>query len=137
MDQAAWVQPQMLKPLKEMPLQSYESIEADYANDIDRICGDHENLIKVILEDEETLISKHRKHIDDVVDIIKQDMGILQMVEEPQSDVEEYVHKLDSILMKKMDHIFKLRSNLAHFYKHLKKEESLQELYTTKLNETG
>ena len=47
------------------------------------------------------------------------------------------MHKLDGILLKKMEHIFKLRSNLAHFYKHLKKEESLQELYTTKLNETG
>ena len=73
----------MPKPLREMPLQTYEGIEMEYAEDIDKICGDHENLIKVILEDEETLISKHRKHIDDVVDIIKQDMGILQTVEEP------------------------------------------------------
>ncbi len=80
----------------------------------------------MILEDEETLISKHRKHIDDVVDIIKQDMGILQTVEEPQSDIEEYVDKLDGILLRKMEHIMKLRSNLAGFYKHLKKEESLQ-----------
>jgi len=55
-----------------MPLQSYDDIEVEYGDDIDRICGDHENLIKVILEEEETLMSKHRKHIDDVVDIIKQ-----------------------------------------------------------------
>ena len=73
----------MPKPLREMPLQSYDDIEVEYGDDIDRICGDHENLIKVILEEEETLMSKHRKHIDDVVDIIKQDMGILQQVEEP------------------------------------------------------
>ena len=66
-------------------------MEMDYANDLDKICGDHENLIKVILEEEESLISKHRKHIDDVVDVIKQDMEILQNVEEPQSDVEQYV----------------------------------------------
>ena len=59
-------------------------------------------MIKVILEEEETLISNHRKHIDDIVDIVKQDMGILQAVEEPQSDIEEYVDKLDGILMKKM-----------------------------------
>ena len=39
--------------------------------------------------------------------------------------------------MRKMEHILKLRSNLATFYKHLKKEENLQVLYTTKLNETG
>ena len=127
----------MPKPLKQMPLQSYQNMEAEYADDLDKICGDHENLIKVILEEEESLISKHRKHIDDVVDEVKQDMGILQAVEEPQSDIEEYVNKLDGILMSKMEHILSLRANLARFYKHLKKEENLQQLYTTKLNETG
>lgn len=58
-------------------------MEAEYADDIDKICGDHENLIKVILEEEETLMTNHRKHIDDVVEVIKQDMGILANVEEP------------------------------------------------------
>ena len=131
------MKPEMPKPLNEMPLQTYDSIEVEYADDIDKICGDHENLIKVILEEEEELISEHRQHIDDVVDIIKADMGILQNVEEPQSDIEEYVGKLDGILMRKMNHILGLRSKLASFYKHLKQEESLQKLYTTKLNETG
>ena len=115
----------MPKPLSQMPLQTYNQIETEYAEDIDRICGDHEDLIKVILEEEETLISKHRNHIDDVVDIIKEDMATLQNVEEPQSDIEVYVSNLDGILMKKMEHILGLRSKLATFYKHLKKEESL------------
>ena len=91
----------------------------------------------MILEDEESLISKHRQHIDDIVDIVKQDMSLLQNVEEPQSDIEDYVNSLDKILMQKMQHICNLRSNLAKFYKHLKKEESLQKLYTKKLEETG
>jgi len=39
--------------------------------------------------------------------------------------------------MKKMEHILTIRSKLARFHKHLKKEESLQKLYTTKLSETG
>ena len=103
-----------------MPLQTYDSIEAEYAEDIDKICGDHENLIKVILEEEEELIGEHRQHIDDVVDVIKSDMGILQNVEEPQSDIEEYVDKLDDILLRKMQHILSLRSKLSTFYKHLK-----------------
>ena len=64
-------------------------------------------------------------------------MGLLQNVEEPQSDIEEYVDKLDGILMRKMQHILSLRSKLANFYMHLKQEENLQKLYTTKLNETG
>ena len=58
-------------------------------------------------------------------------------MEEPQSDIEEYVDKLDNILLRKMQHILGLRSKLSTFYKHLKQEESLQRLYTTKLNESG
>ena len=104
---------------------------------MEHICGDHENLIKIILEEEEELISVHRQHIDDVVDIIKRDMSLLQVVEEPQSDIEIYVNKLDSILLQKMEMIGNVRKRLAHFYRHLKKEEMLQKLYTTKLNETG
>ena len=49
-----------MRPLNEMPLQTYDQIETDYGDDLERICRDHENLIKVILEDEESLISKHR-----------------------------------------------------------------------------
>ena len=52
-------------------------------------------------------------------------MNLLQDVEEPQSDIEQYVGKLDSILLNKMEHILNLRSKLAKFYKHLKKEEGL------------
>ena len=54
-----------------MPQASYEQLEQTYGNNMELICGDHENLIKVILEEEEELISNHRQHIDDVVDIIK------------------------------------------------------------------
>ena len=54
-----------------MPQESYQQLERRYGDDMESICGDHENLIKVILEEEEELISNHRQHIDDVVDIIK------------------------------------------------------------------
>ena len=91
----------------------------------------------MILEEEEDLITSHRKHIDDVVDIIKQDMMLLQNVEEPQSDIEDYVKTLDNILIQKMELIGEVRNRLATFYSHLKKEENLQKLYTAKLNETG
>ena len=41
------------------------------------------------------------------------------------------------VLLQKMEMIGNVRKRLAHFYKHVKKEEMLQKLYTTKLNETG
>ena len=39
---------------------------------MERICGDHEKLVEIILEEEEELIGSHRTHIDDVVDLVKQ-----------------------------------------------------------------
>ena len=63
------------------------------------MCNDHENLIEQILEEEEELINGHRKHIDDVVDLVKQEMTLLNEVDKPGSDVEEYVKNLDEVLI--------------------------------------
>lgn len=41
------------------------------------MCTAHNDLIKVIIDQEEDLISNHRLHIDQVVEIIKQDMNLL------------------------------------------------------------
>lgn len=46
--------------LKDIPMKSYEDFENQYGDDADRICEDHESLIKVILEEEEELIQCHR-----------------------------------------------------------------------------
>ena len=50
---------------------SYQQLEHKYGDDVERICEDHEKLVVMILEEEEELISGHRQHIDDVVDIVK------------------------------------------------------------------
>jgi kinesin family protein 2/24 len=44
------------------------------------------------------LITGHRRHIDDVVDLVKQEMQYLNDVDKPGSDVEQYVASLDKIL---------------------------------------
>jgi kinesin family protein 2/24 len=43
------------------------------------------------LEEEEELINGHRKHIDDVVDLVKNEMSLLNDVDKPGSDVDSYV----------------------------------------------
>jgi kinesin family protein 2/24 len=58
-------------------------LEQHYGDDLDRICVDHENLIKTILEEEEELISTHRTHVDNSVDIVKKDMELLHNVDLP------------------------------------------------------
>lgn len=67
--------------LKEIPVKSYKDCEQEYGDDTERICEDHESLIKVILEEEEELIQCHRQHIDDVVDIARKDMNLLHAVD--------------------------------------------------------
>ena len=71
------------------------------------------------------MIGTHRTHIDDVVDLVKQEMMLLHDVDKPGSDIEEYVNSLDAILLHKMELIGLVRQRLIDFYKHLKLEENL------------
>ena len=73
------------------------------------MCQDHEKLVELILEEEEELINGHRTHIDDVVDLVKQEMMLLHEVDKPGSDIEEYVSSLDAILLHKMELIICVR----------------------------
>ncbi len=73
-------------------------MERQYAGDTERLCSEHERLIEKILEEEEELITGHRRHIDDVVDLVKQEMSLLNDVDKPGSDVEAYVASLDKLL---------------------------------------
>jgi len=56
-------------------------------------------------------------------------MVLLNEVDKPGSDVEEYVTNLDKILVQKMEMIMNIREQLLNFHKHLKTEETLSKLY--------
>jgi kinesin family protein 2/24 len=88
---------------------TYEELETQYQEDSDKLCNDHERLIEQILEEEEEMINGHRKHIDDLVDLVKTEMALLNEVDKPGSDVEDYVNNLDKLLLSKIDMIHKIR----------------------------
>ena len=50
-------------------------------------------------------------------------MAILKDVDKPGSDVENYVEKLDQLLVKKIEMMVELRRNVLDFYKNIKTEE--------------
>ena len=85
----------------------------------------HEQLIGIILAEEEDLINSHRKMIDEMVDMIKHQMGLLSEVDKPGSDVDHYVRELDTVLNIKEDMIKGIREKLRVFNEHLKQEEDL------------
>jgi kinesin family protein 2/24 len=88
---------------------TYEELEGQYQGDPDRLCNEHENLIEKILEQEEEMINGHRKHIDEVVDLVKNEMTLLNEVDKPGSDVEEYISNLDKMLVNKIHMILDMR----------------------------
>ena len=55
------------------------------------------------------MIQNHRSHIDEVVKVTKEEMSLLNEVDKPGSDVQEYVSNLDKVLVSKIDMIEKLR----------------------------
>ena len=64
-----------------------------------------------------------------MVSIVKDEMNLLNVVDKPNSDVDQYVQELDRVLLGKMNIIGKLRDQLLNFHKHLKTEEKMSVLY--------
>jgi kinesin family protein 2/24 len=56
-------------------------------------------------------------------------MSILNEVDKPGSDVDEYVSNLDKLLLAKIDMIHRIRQQLIDFHVHIKTEESMSKLY--------
>lgn len=52
-------------------------------------------MVNIILTEEEELLTLHWKHIDENVELVKWQMSILNEVDKPGSDVEEYIYSLD------------------------------------------
>lgn len=56
-------------------------------------------------------------------------MQILKEVDKPGSDVQNYVEKLDKILISKIEIMTNLRRQLLDFYKNIKTEEQMLKLF--------
>ena len=61
--------------------------------------------------------------------IVKDEMCLLNVVDKPGSDVDQYVKELDRVLLNKMATIERLRDQLLNFHKNLKTEEKMSALY--------
>ena len=60
-----------------------------------------------------------------MVGIVKEEMTILHEVDQPGSDVEEYIMSLKSMLEQKANNIKKLQEKLDIFTSHLRTEEEI------------
>eukprot|EP01063_Lacrimia_lanifica_P029225 TRINITY_DN4419_c0_g2_i2.p1 TRINITY_DN4419_c0_g2~~TRINITY_DN4419_c0_g2_i2.p1 ORF type:complete len:760 (+),score=276.31 TRINITY_DN4419_c0_g2_i2:59-2338(+) len=85
----------------------------------------HESLIDIILEEEENMISAHRAHVDEIMEVIKEEMAQLDAVDQPGSNIDAYIRNLDGLLKMKQKKIGELRGHLSQFKAHLQEEEIL------------
>jgi len=115
--------------------QSLDSFKVRNEADLVMLNQRHQHLINHILSEEEAVISMHRQHIDDMVDCVKQEMNILNEVEKPASDIDEYVNNLDAILMHKIEMITMLRTKLNKFRSDLREEQTLSKKFNDYKNE--
>eukprot|EP00899_Mesostigma_viride_P015196 jgi/Mesvir1/23678/Mv18634-RA.1 len=85
----------------------------------------HEKLMNTVLEEEEEVISLHRRLIEETMDIVREEMKLLADVDQPGSAIDSYVTKLADVLRRKAGHIAELQGKLDRFQQHLKEEEIL------------
>ncbi len=64
-------------------------------------------------------------------------MTLLNEVDKPGSDVDQYIQNLDKLLMTKIDMIHQIRQQLVEFNKNIKTEETMSKLYQQQQNLDG
>ncbi|XP_048614761.1 kinesin-like protein KIN-13A isoform X3 [Brassica napus] len=84
-----------------------------------------EENIDALLEEEETLITAHRKEIEDTMEIVREEMKLLAEVDKPGSMIENYVTQLSFVLSRKAAGLVSLQARLARFQHRLKEQEIL------------
>jgi len=76
-----------------------------------------------ILEEEDELIAAHRRHIEETMDVVRQEMNLLAEVDQPGSAIDTYVGKLQGILQVKLRSVAALQRQLQNFTRQLREEE--------------
>ena len=88
----------------------------------------YEGCINAILEQEESLITTHRKEIEDTMEIVSEEMKLLTEIDQLGSRIDRYVSQQSFVLSHKAAGLVNLQARLARFQQHLKE----QEIFNTK-----
>lgn len=96
---------------QDLEIEQVDEMENEYGNvpkSISEMNDEEKKSVMKKVVDEEVLAS-HRQHIEEVMKLMKQEMKLLHMIEQPGSAIDEYVTNLDCILVRKMQAINTLR----------------------------
>eukprot|EP00826_Nyctotherus_ovalis_P033769 TRINITY_DN2751_c0_g1_i14.p5 TRINITY_DN2751_c0_g1~~TRINITY_DN2751_c0_g1_i14.p5 ORF type:complete len:259 (-),score=65.83 TRINITY_DN2751_c0_g1_i14:148-924(-) len=128
--------PEAPKSLEETKESTTVFVEGEMeGRELEKICGEHERVVNLILEEEENIIAAHKQHIDEIVEMVKQEMQLLQELDKPDSDVDVYAALLDTTLANKVEAVNSLRKKLSTFRAHLRQEKELSKKFFEQQNE--
>ncbi|XP_060669055.1 kinesin-like protein KIN-13B [Ziziphus jujuba] len=86
--------------------------------------GTDEDLI-ALLKEEEDLVTAHRRQVEEMIDIVREEMNLLVEADQPGNQLDGYISKLHAILSQKAAGILQLQTQLAQFQKHLNEHHVL------------
>ncbi|KAG9150972.1 hypothetical protein Leryth_003102 [Lithospermum erythrorhizon] len=78
-----------------------------------------------LLKEEEDLVNAHRKQVEETMDIVREEMNLLVVADQPGNQLDDYITKLNTILSQKADGILQLQNRLAQFQRRLKEHDVL------------
>jgi len=80
--------------------------------------------VSLLIETEEQVIDEHRSSMEENFSLLEEEKKLLDRIEnDVDCDLEEYVHRLDMILMEKIDKFTTLREKVSQFKQQLFEEE--------------
>ncbi|KAL6006247.1 hypothetical protein ACLOJK_040293 [Asimina triloba] len=88
-------------------------------DDFDENSYTPEGDLNALLKEEEELVIAHRKHVEETMDVVKEEMKLLVEADQPGNQLDEYISKLNNILSQKATGILNLQTRLADFQRHL------------------
>uniref|UniRef100_M8BKE2 Kinesin-like protein n=1 Tax=Aegilops tauschii TaxID=37682 RepID=M8BKE2_AEGTA len=86
---------------------------------------DEDDHLNDLLQEEEDLVSAHRKQVEETLDIIKEEMNLLDEADQPGNQLDDYVTRLSGILSQKAAGIVDLQDRLAQFQRRLNENSVL------------
>jgi len=100
-----------------------QSSNANTEKEKDDLYNFHE-AVSLLMESEEQVIDEHKSSMEENYNYLEEEKKLIERIEnDVDCDVEEYVHRLDMILMEKIEKFTSLREKVSQFKEQLFEEE--------------
>jgi kinesin family protein 2/24 len=91
----------------------------------DALAQTHEALITSLYVLEEEMMAAHRREVDDMMSLVKEEVALLHAIEQAELPLDDWIDRLDSILARKVHSIGALQSKIGEFRQSLDQEAQL------------